>query len=38
MIIKELVGHLPNSTQKKLLRDNAASLYSLDQLEQGALV
>ncbi|HEX3824812.1 MAG TPA: amidohydrolase family protein [Mycobacteriales bacterium] len=38
MIIKELVGHLPSTTQKKLLRDNAASLYSLDQLEQGALV
>ncbi|HUZ55170.1 MAG TPA: amidohydrolase family protein [Streptosporangiaceae bacterium] len=30
-IIKSLIGHLPYATQKKLLHDNAAKLYSLDQ-------
>lgn len=30
-IIKRLIGHLPYETQKKLLHDNAAKLYSLDQ-------
>lgn len=37
-IIKELTGHLPLSTQKKLLRDNAAELYHLDQVDQLATV
>jgi predicted TIM-barrel fold metal-dependent hydrolase len=30
-IIKSLIGHLSYETQKKLLHDNAAKLYSLDQ-------
>jgi predicted TIM-barrel fold metal-dependent hydrolase len=30
-IIKRLIGNLPYETQKKLLHDNAAKLYSLDQ-------
>lgn len=33
-IIKTLIGHLPYETQKKLLRDNAANLYHLDQKDR----
>lgn len=37
-IIQKLLGPLPYATQKKLLRDNAANLYALDQVDQMALV
>lgn len=34
-VIDRLLGHLPDATRKKLLHDNAANLYNLDQKEKG---
>lgn len=34
-ILNHLIGHLPDSTKRKLLHDNAAALYRLDGFDSG---